>query len=258
MGLSAFEAPGELIFADANICDETVEDADASEWQRYYCGLAVDSDESHIDVLLDFAASCGGVIGQAGGRLSIKAGAATTPSFSFTDADLVPLEPVKFDPFLTRADRCNGVLARYLDPDQNFNTASAPMRRDSADVTEDGRPYEQVIELRGVFRNTQAQRIAEIRRRCGRLERRWTVTLPPRHINVEVGDCGTWTSDRYLDGEAVIGQVEAADLAISGRQTLRMREIEPECFDWDADVDELAPGEVLPTSVVSDDPVLGP
>lgn len=247
-GLSAYRCPPEAVIADANICDELVPQLSGPDLVRYDCGRVVRADEPFIDVMTSFAEACGGMLVQRSGRLEIAAGAPQSSVFSFTDDDLVPGEPRDFLGWLKEDERCNTVVPRYLEPTQFWNSTSAPIRRDNADVTADGRPFEKIIELDSVFVNSQAQRLAEIERRKARLERTAAVTLPPRACNVEAGDVVTLTSNRYLGGDAVKWWVMRDDDMPSCRKRLTLREYDDSIFDWTAASDEIAPGEIAPAT----------
>jgi len=246
-GLNVARTPGESVIADANICDEPVEQLTGPDLVRYDCGRVTRADEAFIDVMQDFADCCAGLLVQRSGRLEIAAGAPQSSVFSFADEGLTD-EPRDFLGWLTEGDRCNTVVPRYLEPTQFWNSTSAPTRRDSADVTADGRPFETVLELDTIFVNSQAQRVAEVFRRKARLERTAVVTLPPRACNVEAGDVVTWTSNRYLAGDTVKFRVMRDEDAPSCRKRLTLREYADSIYDWDAATDEIAPGEVAPST----------
>jgi hypothetical protein len=80
----------------------------------------------------------------------------------------------------------------------------------------------------------QAQRVAEIQRRLGRLWGRASVTLGPRFCEIEEGDWVTWTSDRYFGGDARTFRVEAYSIDQKWQITLTLREIAATAFADDA------------------------
>lgn len=239
------------LIASANICDEAVTLKAGGTQVRYKCGLLIGADEGYGDVLNKLAAACGGEVVVRRGRMEIIPGAARTPHAGFTDLDLVVGEPIEFSPFLSDSERVNTVIPRYPEGENFWDISSAPMRRVLADLEIDGngvaKPYELELDLEAVPDGVQAQRIGEIRRRQARLERAALVTLPPRFINLEVGDWIPWTSARYLDGATVMFRVMREELRVDRTQRVTLREISEEAYEWDPAIDEIEPGnEILP------------
>jgi len=222
-GLSAIEAPPANVFARANICDEVVDGA-----PRYRIGGVVASTEPFIDVESDFAAAVAGTISQPEGAVEVNPGVAKSPIASFTDADLLVGSSVTWNERILGQqddDWLNTVAARFVDPAQRWNVRSAPVRRDTADVIADGGPREAQPSLDFVTNLPQAQRVAEIIRRLGRLWGRAQVTLPPRFASIEEGDWVTWQSDRYFDGATLTFQVEAWGSNQAWHHQLTLRQI---------------------------------
>lgn len=247
-GLTPEQALGDRVaefMAYANICDEAVDTLDGPG-ARYEGGIVVNSDEAYIEVMGIFAECCAGEIVPSSGGLSIVPGHAQTPVASFTDLDLVPGDPVEFQAFLGESERCNTVIPRFVDEYQGWVVASAPMRRDFADVVADGRPYETQLELSAIIVDPIAQRIGEIARRRARLERNASISLRPRFCNVEAGDWVTWTSARYMAGATATFLVMTEIDDVSGKKRLTLREISADCYAWDYLVDEIPSGSVSP------------
>lgn len=220
----------------ANICDEPVELLAGGTQTRYQGGFVIDADEAYDEVLQRIADACAGIVVPRSGRLAILPGAAQTPHAGFTDLDLVPGEPIHFSRFLPIPERVNTVVSEFPSLDTYGNMTSVT-RRVFADLIEDGtanhpKPHELKHPLLGVFDQVRAQRIAEVKRRECRLERRASVMLPPRFANVEVGDWIPWTSDRYLDGETVMFRVVKEERQISQAKRVSLREISSTAYDW--------------------------
>jgi len=241
-GLSADEAPGEDWIAAINACDTAIPLKAGGTQLAYHGGAMIRSDEPFIDVLENFAQCMGGMIVPTRGGVLIQPGFGQSVVASITDADIVEGTPIIFSGFLDKNNRVNTVIGRYVEPYQFWEVTSAPMRRDYADVTTDGRPYEETIELPFVQTHQRAQRIAEIERRKARLERTASLTLPARFANVEAGDWIDWTSSRYLGGDTVKFLVEAEEDQGDFRKRVRLREIETAVYTWTAASDELTPG----------------
>jgi hypothetical protein len=175
---------------------------------------------------------------------------------------------VKRSDFRSRTDDewSNSVSVRYIEPKQQWKDHSAPVRRVPADIIADGGVREVSPQLMFCTSGTQAQRVGEQVRRTGRLWRTRELVLPPRLIGIEHGDWIEWTSARYgakardgallnEDGGAILAEDGGAILAdptvpivfMVQRDSqnerwwnaLAIREMTPECFDWNAAIDEL-------------------
>ena len=243
--------------AAANAADEEVDLKAGGTQLRYQGGLVIASDEEYVDVLDKFAKGCAGIVVPRAGRLTIQPGVSVTPHEGFTDDDIVSGEEIIFSPFLSDTERVNTVVATYAGLEQRGQDASV-VRRQFSDLEEDSpddvpRPYEVALPLDAIVDNIRAQRIAEIWRRLGRYERRVTLTLPPRFANVEVGDWIPWTSDYLLGGDTTMFRVEKAEKRVNWAQRLTLREIDDAAFDWDAETDELEPGQQVPEPQEIDD-----
>ena len=235
-GLSAIEAPPANVFARANLCDEVV-----GGQPRYRIGGLVSSNEPFIDVESDFAAAVAGTISQPEGAVEVDPGEAKAPIAHFTDADLLVGSKVTWNRgILGNQDDgwVNTVAARFVDPGQRWAMRSAPVRRDLADVIADGGPREAQPQLDLVTNSAQAQRIAEITRRLGRLWGRAQVTLPPRFCFIEEGDWVTWQSDRRFGGATLTFRVEAWGSDRAWHHQLSLRQISASVYSDTAPLDD--------------------
>jgi hypothetical protein len=252
-GLSAIEAPPANVFARANLCDEVVGGA-----ARYRIGGVAASNEPFIEVESDFAAACAGVISQPEGAVEVDPGEAKAPVAHFTDADLIVGSTVRFSDFLGQDDDgwVNTVVASFIDPAQRYTERSAPVRRDLADITADKAPRELRLPLQMVTNAPQAQRVAEVARRFGRLWRRATVTLPPRFAFIEEGDWVTWQSDRHMGGATFTFRVEAWGSDRSWHHQLTMRQISSSVYSDTAPLTDggIASNRSPPPVVAAPDP----
>ena len=236
-GLSTIEAPPTNVFASANVCDEAVAlDAGGTE-RRYRTSGVIRADETYIDVEEHFAAACGGVILQPEGAVEIEPGQAKAPVFFFSDDDLLVGSSVDFTTDLPDSSDAwvNTVVPRYTEPTLKYADHAAPVRRLVADIVADGGPREQSLSLSLVTSATQAGRVGEIARRMGRLLARARVTLGPVFAEVEEGDWGVWTSQRYLKGGSMLVRVEAYALDERWQNTLNLRRIATGVYARDAD-----------------------
>lgn len=252
-GLTATEAPPENTFWRANICDEDVDLAGGGTEKRYTIGATILSDDQFIETEETFAAACAGVITQPEGAVEIEPGHAKTPVAYITDSDLVVGSSVSFSSFRSEADEewCNTAIGRYVEPTQKWAEHSAPIRRNYADVLADGGARERTLQLAAVTSVTQAQRCAEIARRMGRLPHTAAITLGPRFAGLEEGDWIVWTSARRTKGLPMMFRIEAYGLDPKWQNSLALREINAEVYDWET-TDEIAPGSVAEATTPPD------
>ena len=225
-GLTDIEAPPQNLFAPANLCDEQVAIEGGSE-PRYRCGGMVSADQAYIEVEEMFAVACGGIIIQPGGAVEIEPGQARPISMTITDADIVVGTDVTYNAERSLADDdwINTVVPRYVEPEQIWADHAAPIRRVYADVVADGGSREETLSLALVTWATQAGRVAEIRRRLGRLQGTGSLTLPPRFAELEEGDWVAWQSNRRFKGATKIFSIESFSIASDWRNSLMLREI---------------------------------
>jgi hypothetical protein len=227
-GLTETEAPPAYIAADANLCDEVMDDS----LPRYTIGGTIAADEKYLDVEEKFAAACGGIIIQPEGTVQIEPAQARTPSFTFTDDDILVGSTVEYNQgVLSQADTAwtNTVIPQFVSPAQKWQDHAAPVRRVAADVLADGGSREEQIQLQLVTVERQASDVGEIHRKLGRLWGRGQVTLPPAFADVEEGDWGTWNSARL--GLSMTVRAEGYGLDMQWRNTLNLREINSAVYD---------------------------
>ncbi|MCW2077830.1 UNVERIFIED_ORG: hypothetical protein M2193_000005 [Bradyrhizobium japonicum] len=203
----------------------------------YRSGGQIDVNAQPANAIEAILTGCQGRLSEIGGFYKIHLGAPDSPSFSFTDDDILSSEPQTFRPFFSLADSVNGIQATYPDPAQGWNSATAPAyyrtdleardgnRRLMANPSFDFVPYaEQVQRL-------QKSAIEEAQR-----ARTHTLTLPPAFWIVEPGDVGEWTSARngYSAKQfSVDAMVDRANLDT----VLSLTEVDPSDYDWNSDGD---------------------
>ncbi|MET4199057.1 hypothetical protein ABIA95_003057 [Bradyrhizobium sp. LA8.1] len=217
-------------------CRVTVEGADGPE-PSYRTGVQVNVSTQPVHLLESLMLGCQGKVSEIGGFYKLHLGAPDTPSFSFTDNDILSTESQNFRPFLALSDSVNGIQAKYPDPAQGWNTATAPayyrtdlerrdgQRRLMASPQFDAVPYpEQVQRL-------QKSAIEEAQR-----ARSHTLIMPPVFWLVEAGDVGKWTSARN-GYSAKQFRVDAGTDKNNLDVLLVLTEVDPDDYDWDRDTD---------------------
>ncbi|HWA22335.1 MAG TPA: phage tail protein [Caulobacterales bacterium] len=238
-GKSAVEAPPELIFARANLCDESVYRRDGFTDARYTVGCEVKADEPWIDVQNKFADAMAGDLVRRAAAIAVTGCAAEPISATFTDDDLVIGAPKRLRAKVPRDQLVNSVVAKFVDPDALWQEGSAPMRRSAADIASDGEERPTTVDLPFVTVQTQAQRIAEIQRRMARLMHTAAVVLGPAYMALEEGDWVQWTSARHFAGATKTFRCEGVSHGADMRTALALREINTAVYSWDCTTDEL-------------------
>lgn len=230
-GLSQAEAPPENIIAAANLCDELVNDE-----KRYTFNCPIYSQQPFIEVEEMFAAATGGQIVTREGSVELEPGAAKSVVAEFTDDDLLSGSEVSWNQgVLSEADQewVNTVIARYVEPTQKYADHAAPVIREATYILADGKTREAQITLRGVDNTAQAQRVAQITLRLGRLWGRGSVTLGPRFCEIEDGDWVNWVSPRrFPDAPSYTKtfRVEAYQIDEKWQNTLTLRQINSDVY----------------------------
>lgn len=225
-GLSAEEAPPARIIAAANLCDEAVDGE-----IRYTADGVIAANQAFIEVEELFAAAMAGVIVQREGGVEIEPGQAKAAVVTITDGDLVIGKPIGATPFLPDSDggRINTIVPRYVEPTQGWIDHAAPVIRDLSRMAPapigDGGPREMTLALALVIRASQANGNGAIALRKAALERRATVTLPPRFAGLEEGDWIAWKSDRRHGGATVRYRIVSFSLNAEWQNSLVLEEI---------------------------------
>lgn len=193
--------------------------------------ISVDAQPVHaIEALLT---GCQGRLSEIGGFYKIHLGAPDSPSFSFTDDDILSTEEQNFAPFFGLADSVNGITATYPSPAEGWNMKPAPPLYDEDFEAEDGARRllaSPVFDF--VPYDAQVQRLQKSALQEARRARRHTLSLGPPFWLVEPGDVGEWTSARngYVDKQfRVDGVTDKANLDV----ILNLTEIDPADYDWD-------------------------
>jgi hypothetical protein len=228
-GLSEAEAPPANIFAPANLCDEVLDGG-----VRYRIAGPVYANQEHIEVEEMFAIACGGSVVTREGSVELEPGQSKSIVAIITDDDLLAGSKVSYNNGIlseSSDEWVNTIVANYVEPTQQWADHAAPVVRDYADIIADGRPREAQVTLRLVKDQGQALRVAEILRRLGRLPARASLTLGPRHCELEDGDWIQLRSDRYLGGGTKTFRIEAYGVDEKWQITLTLREINADVFD---------------------------
>lgn len=220
---------------------------------RYAMSGILDSSQTFEQQEAMFAATCAGRLIQPEGGIEVEPGYTKAPVFVITDGDLVGKAPVAWSDFGSSGDRVNTVIPSFTDPSQLYQNQSAPVRRSLDDITADGGPKEETLQLDLVTVLSQAQELGEIERYSRRYERTCTIVLPPAYSGIEEGDWGVYTSQRRANGTPITWEVISYTIDAKRRTTVTMKEVSPAIFERDGMTDELPPtGGNLPSATPPD------
>lgn len=193
------------------------------------------------DMLDALMTACQGKISEVGGYYKVHLGTPDSPTFTFTDDDLLSSEEQTYDPFASLADSINGITASYPDPSQAWNTVSAPSLYDPDYEAQDGdRRLLASPAFDLVPYAAQVQRLMRSALFAARRERKHTVSFPPPFWSMEPGDVCEWTSTRNGYSAKlfeVTAIVDKANLDIGAS----LQEVDPTDYDWDHNADYTAP-----------------
>lgn len=185
--------------------------------------------------------TCQGKLSEIGGFYKIHLGAPDSPSFAFTDDDILSTAEQSFTPFFGLADTITGIAAKYPERAEAWAMKPTPsLYRTDLDAKAGNRRLMADVSLDFVPYSTQAQRVMQSALLAAQRARRHTHTFPPSFWYIEPGDVGEWTSARngYTSKLfEVNGAVDKANLDL----TADLTEVDPEDFEWDFGTDFTAP-----------------
>lgn len=221
-------------------CRATISGVGGNE-PTYRSGGQIAVNIQPADTLDAFMTACHGKVSEVGGFYKVHLGAPDSPSFAFTDHDILSTEEQTFNPFLQLADSVNGITGTYPDPDQSWNMVSAPAVYNSTyEATDGSRRLLANPSFDFVPYAEQVQRLMRSALNAARRERTHQLVMPPAFWLVEPGDIGSWTSTRngysakLFEATAV---TDRANLDVG----LSLQEVDPGDYDWDHNVDYTAP-----------------
>ncbi|MCF5708990.1 DUF1983 domain-containing protein [Pseudomonas syringae] len=159
----------ETFASAANVCDETVTNADGSVSQRYRTSCVIGADEQRPNVLQKLEAACAGKLIRVGGRWMLQAGAYYGPyDFEITEDMVVGTISGSTEP--TNDSAINTVRGTFIDPEQSWTETDYPEVVVDEWVLEDGGEAAETLAFSYINDPYQAQRLANIelrRRRAG-------------------------------------------------------------------------------------------
>lgn len=159
----------ETFASAANVCDETITNADGSVSQRYRTACVIGADEQRTGVLQKLEAACAGKLIRVGGRWMLQAGAYYGPyDFEITEDMVIGTVTGSTEP--TNDSAINTVRGTFIDPSQSWTETDYPEVSVAEWIIEDGGEAAETLTFSYVTDPYQAQRLANIelrRRRAG-------------------------------------------------------------------------------------------
>lgn len=226
-------------------CRATVTGVGGAE-PTYRSGGQVSVNAQIVHTIEALLTSCQGRLSEIGGFYKIHLGAPDSPTFSWTDDDILSSEEQNFAPFFGLSDSVNGITATYPDPAQGWNMTPAPALYSPDHEAEDGdRRLLASPVLDFVPYPAQAQRLQKSALQEARRARRHSLVMPPPFWIVEPGDVGEWTSTRngYTAKQfRADGVTDKANLDV----LINFTEVDPSDYDWTHATDYV-PGTIGPT-----------
>jgi hypothetical protein len=217
-------------------CRATVVELDGPQ-PTYRSGGQINVDTQPANAVVALLTACQGRLSEIGGFYKIHLGEPDSPSFSWSDADLLSSEQQVFRPFFSLADSVNGIQGTYPDPAQGWETATAPpLYRTDLEVRDGSRRLMAAPTFDFVPYPEQVQRLQKSGIEEAQRARTHVLSFPPAFWVIEPGDVGTWSSDRngYADKLFRVDQVaDRANLDV----IMNVTEVDPADYDWDHPTD---------------------
>lgn len=225
----------------ANICDQLVSLKAGGTEKRYRCGGLVTTNVGHQVVIEALLATFDGVLISDGGTLKLFAGAAQTVTVNggaaYTDDDLAG--PLRVDTTRSIQEKVNAVFITYIDPNANYEQASAAPRTDANLEAEDGGQRLAIEEPIGFCQSaTQAQRLAKIRLGHEREQLVIQGTYKLKMLEPQTGDVFYWSSDTFGYSNKKMRLMERA-IQSDGSVQITARSETDTKYDWTPATDEL-------------------
>lgn len=261
VGCDAADLPDDELAAAADECDEAIALAAGGTEPRYRAGGMISSRENAREVMTGLMAAMAGRHIDRGGEIVILPGVTRAAVGDFAEEDLLADEGVVWSGRRTADERVNCIASTFVNPDEGYQEAPLPPRKDADAITADGARFETGRAYRFVYSKTQGQRLDQIELRRARKEGFFACGAPLWAFEFTPGDTVTATNVRW-GGTQKYFEIEGVGLAISSgagggqpqaRAALSMREIGADTYAWST-ADELtvtAAGITQPAAVAS-------
>lgn len=184
------------LIAQANVCDEIVDEADGSTDRRYRCNGVVTLDQAPKTIIEAMLTSMSGQAAWQAGQWHLYAGAYRTPTLSFSSDDFAG--DIQLQTRVSRQENFNGVRGQFISPENDWQPDDFPAYQSAAYVTEDGEEEAwDDMSLPFTISANAAQRLAKIRLEQKRRQQRVRVPGKLKMWRATVGNVIYLNYDRY-------------------------------------------------------------
>lgn len=183
MGQAVWQNPYNEFEANADICDEQVFGI-----SRYAFNGRLSSADDHSDNITRFATAMAARPYYSGGRLFVRPKQTRPIKVTLYDSDLVDSGEYALAVSPGGDDLTNTIKGAFSDPDSSYNSVDYPDITDAALVSQDGRVFEDTLDLPDEVNENRAQRIATIELEIQKRRDQISETFMPIANVLEVGD----------------------------------------------------------------------
>ena len=160
----------------ANICDESVSNADGSTESRYTLNGEFDLSENKASILESMVSACSGEVTYIAGKHGLIVGAYYGPATEvITESQLAG--DIEIMPEVSQSEKVNTIKGTFIDPQQKYTEVDFPTVSVAEWIAEDGVEISQDLKLRFVTSEYQAQRLADIKLKRTRISRTMNISL---------------------------------------------------------------------------------
>lgn len=193
-GIDSSAIDDESFIDAANYCDAivTVKDSDGAEFTqaRYTCNGVLNPDETSLENIRKLLTSCRGMLVFVGGKYKLVIDKPETPAFAFTEDNIVGAWNITGG---GKRDVLNRVVARFFDPDMNWQEALSVVDSPVHRAQDNGLVLEADIELAFTAQIQRANILAQHHLKQSRQGWRASFSATIEALQVQVGDVVTIT-----------------------------------------------------------------
>ena len=233
----ADEIDDTALITAANICDENVTLAAGGTEKRYETNGAFTTGTAPNGILEEMVKAMAGSMWYAQGKFRCKAGAYTTPSFTFTEDDL--RGNLQIQTRRSRQENFNVVNGKFKGEEANWKLTDYPEIRSTTFINVDGGEEQKTnLDLPFTSTSTMAQRIAKIMLYRNREQLVVSTVMGLRAMQVQVGDVVSLTNTRAgwsaKTFEVLAWQFQPSQ-DVAPQINLTLGEISSAVYDWSAE-----------------------